>query len=173
MLITRKTRLFIYKNAICILTQSLWQCSAIVGNAQKYKTMLSGTRSNTSAEAYTTQPAQHCLHSSAMLSKIRIPSLSFQGEVSCQKALCTELSVSSMYRKESSKEKECGKCKGYWLTAYYDLKLRIAQQNQAGFTEKIFLERAGIDLGFPRLLARRSSTELSKLDTSKRDILLK
>jgi len=57
--------------------------------------------------------------------------------------------------------------KGYWLTAYYDLKLRIAQQNQAGFTEKIFLERAGIDLGFPRMLARRSSTELSKLDTSK------
>ena len=57
--------------------------------------------------------------------------------------------------------------KGYWLTDYYDLKLRIVQQNQAGFTEKIFLERAGIDLGFPRMLARRSPTELSKLDTSK------
>ena len=35
--------------------------------------------------------------------------------------------------------------------------------------QKIFLEWAGIDLGFPRMLARRSTTELSKLDTLKRN----
>ena len=34
--------------------------------------------------------------------------------------------------------------------------------------QKIFLEWAGIDLGFPRMLARRSTTELLKLDTQKR-----
>ena len=43
--------------------------------------------------------------------------------------------------------------KGYWLDEFYDLKLRIAQRNQARFDKKIFLELAGIDLGFPRMLA--------------------
>ena len=57
--------------------------------------------------------------------------------------------------------------KEYLLPECYDLKLRIAFQNQARFNTKIFLERAGIDLGFPRMLARCSSTEPSKLDTSR------
>ena len=51
--------------------------------------------------------------------------------------------------------------KGYWLPECYDLKLRIAERNQAQFNKKIFLERVGIDLGFPRMLAGRYTTELS------------
>ena len=39
--------------------------------------------------------------------------------------------------------------------------------------KKIFLDRAGIDLGFPRMLAWRFTTELSKLDTLNRKFFFK
>ena len=59
----------------------------------------------------------------------------------------------------------------FWLEA--EILSRIAKPNQAKFPTKIFLKIGGIDLGSPRMLARRSTSELSVLDTLKCNINIK
>ena len=59
----------------------------------------------------------------------------------------------------------------FWLEA--ELLSRIAKPNQAQFPTKIFLEIGGIDLGSPSMLARRSTSELSELDTLRCKINIK